>query len=211
MMQSKHALKMTSTLCKGLIPLLAVCAAAGCNSGGDAGSVSTTPSAPATPAATAPSTDAGTVTAATCGDIKNLHQVRDLYLASQPSADDLAAAKKLGVKTVINLRPAAETKDFDEASAVRAAGLAYVHIPIAGADNLTDAVFEQTRAALKTAERPLLVHCASANRVGAVWIPYRVLDEKVPLSQAVAEAHTIGLRTPALEAKAKAYVLGKQQ
>ena len=159
--------------------------------------------------ATKPSDDA--LKPAVCGKIARVHRLADVYLASQPTADDLAEAKRLGIKTVLNLRPDAELKGFDERAAVEAAGMTYVHIPIAGPDDLTDETFDKAREQLKKAERPLLLHCASANRVGAVWIPYRVLDEKVPLSQAVAEAHTIGLRTPALEAKAKAYVLGKQQ
>lgn len=205
-----------TTLVKGIVALSAAIAMAGCRPASDAASTPTpAPTSQATTAASTGvgtvSTDVGTVSTAVCGEIKNLHQVRDIYLASQPSAGDLAEAKTLGVKTVVNLRPDAETKDFNEANAVRAAGLAYVHIPFAGADDLTDAIFDRTREALKTADRPLLVHCASANRVGAVWIAYRVLDDHMELSQGVAEAHTIGLHTPALEAKAKAYVQAKQR
>lgn len=160
-------------------------------------------SAPATGPAARPG---DTLAPASCGKIARLHALGSVYLASQPSAEDLAQAKDDGIKTVINLRPDAENKAFDERRVVEAAGLTYVHIPIAGPDDLTDEIFDRAREQLKAAERPLLLHCASANRVGAVWLPYRVLDAGISWDAAVAEAKTIGLRSPAMEAKAKAYV-----
>jgi protein tyrosine phosphatase (PTP) superfamily phosphohydrolase (DUF442 family) len=72
-------------------------------------------------------------------------------------------------------------------------------------------VFVEARKQLKAAERPILLHCGSANRVGAVWLPYRVLDAGLAWDAALAEAKTIGLRTPALEAKAMDYVQRHQQ
>jgi uncharacterized protein (TIGR01244 family) len=154
--------------------------------------------------ATKPSDDA--LKPAVCGKIARIHRLADVYLASQPTADDLAEAKRLGIKTVLNLRPDAELKGFDERSAVEAAGMAYLHIPIAGPDDLSDETFDTAREQLKKAERPLLLHCGTANRVGAIWLPYRVLDDGIAYDAALAEAKQIGLRNPAMEAKAKAYV-----
>src|SRR5687768_12272900 len=162
---------------------------------------------PTTGPATAPSASGDDKLApATCGKIARVHRLADVYLAGQPTAEDLAQAKKDGIKTVINLRPDAEIKTFDERQAAEAAGLAYVHIPFAGADDVTDAVFDEARKQLKAAKRPILLHCGSANRVGAVWLPHRVLDGGLTWDAALAEAKTIGLRTPALEAKAKDYI-----
>ena len=42
--------------------------------------------------------------------------------------------------------------------------------------------------------------------MGGVWLPYRVLDAGLSWDAALAEAKTIGLRNPVLEAKAKDYV-----
>lgn len=141
-----------------------------------------------------------------CGSITRLHTLAGVFLASQPSADDFEQAKAGGVKTVINLRQAKEQPDFDEQAAVTALGLAYVHLPWNGAEELTDEVFARSRELLNTAERPILLHCASANRVGAVWIPWRVLDGGLSLDAAVVEAKTIGLKTAEYEAKARDYV-----
>jgi uncharacterized protein (TIGR01244 family) len=165
----------------------------------------------ATPPTSGPTTAPAKLEPRTCGKIGRLHALGDVYLAGQPSADDLAEAKKLGIKTVINLRPDAELKDFDERKAVEAAGLAYVHIPIAGPKDLTDETFDRAREQLRTAERPLLLHCASANRVGAVWLPHRVLDAGLSVDAALAEAKTVGLRNLEMEAKAKDYVQRRQK
>jgi uncharacterized protein (TIGR01244 family) len=143
---------------------------------------------------------------ATCGGIANLHAFGDVWLAGQPAAADFEAAKAQGVRTVVNLRARSEQGDFDEQGFVGGLGLAYLHIPIAGPSDLTDEAFASAREALAKAQRPLLLHCASANRVGAMWIPWRVLDGGLALEDAVAEAKTIGLKSPELEAKARDYV-----
>lgn len=146
------------------------------------------------------------VEARTCGAIQRLHEAGGVWLGSQPSKDDLGALHGLGVKTVVSLRQDAELKDWDEAAAVRALGMEWLAIPWQGPEQLTDEVIGQCRAALRDAARPLFVHCASGNRVGAVWIPFRVLDEGVDIEKAAAEARMIGLKTPELEAKARDYV-----
>ncbi|MSR75648.1 MAG: hypothetical protein EXS14_09305 [Planctomycetes bacterium] len=58
-----------------------------------------------------------------CGTITRMHTLGGVFLGSQPKPEDFAQAKKGGVKTVINLRHAAEIKDFDEKQVVEAAGL----------------------------------------------------------------------------------------
>lgn len=145
------------------------------------------------------------------GSIGRLHTFGDVYLASQPEPADFEQAKADGVKTVLNLRPAAEQPDFDEHAWVEGLGLTYLNLPIAGAGGLDDEAFARARELLNTAERPILVHCASANRVGALWVPWRVLDGGVDLADALAEARTIGLKSQELEAKARDYVMRQQR
>jgi uncharacterized protein (TIGR01244 family) len=89
---------------------------------------------------------------------------------------------------------------------VSGAGMAYVHVPFADADGLTDAVFDTLREQLKNAERPILLHCNSANRVGAVWLAHRVLDGKLTYDDAAAEARTIGLKDDDLDKRARQYI-----
>ncbi|RMF43867.1 MAG: methyltransferase domain-containing protein [Planctomycetota bacterium] len=97
--------------------------------------------------------------------------------------------------------------EWDEAGLLRKAGIEFISVPFAGPDSLTDEVFDKVRKLLRESQQhPTLVHCGSANRVGAVWLAYRVLDEGVPLEQAVEEAKQVGLRTPEYLERAKDYI-----
>lgn len=147
----------------------------------------------------------------TCGSMQRLHTIDGIYLGSQPAQADLTQVKEAGIKTVISLRHTAEVKDWDEAASVRAQGMQWVQIPWNGPEQLTDEIFDRSRETLRSAEKPMLVHCGSGNRVGAVWIAFRVLDEGVALEAAVTEAKTIGLKTPEFETKARDYVARKAQ
>src|SRR3546814_2723442 len=77
---------------------------------------------------------------------------------------DIAPLREAGIRHVIDLTPDEETPGFDEAATVRAAGLGYSNLPLAGAPDLTRENVLAFDALLRDAERPVLVHCASGNR-----------------------------------------------
>lgn len=143
---------------------------------------------------------------AQCGSMTRLHAYNGIYLAGQPAAADFEHARDLGVKTVLNFRLETELKDFDERRVVEGLGMKYLTIPWHGEEQLTDAVFDKGREVLSTAQRPMLVHCASANRVGAIWFAWRAIDGGVPVEQALDEAKTVGMKTPGFETKGRAYI-----
>ena len=162
------------------------------------------------------STDAGNtesqavvIQATELGSIEKIHQVGDIFLGGQPGADDFAKAKASGIKTIINLRHDDEVPDLNEKEAAESAGLTYVNLPWNGPEELTDEVFDKSRELLKSSEKPVLLHCKSANRVGAVWLPYRVLDGGLTVEDALTEAKTVGLKKAEYEAKAKDYIQRK--
>ncbi len=159
-----------------------------------------------TPPSAASNAGAAVLAPAELGSIDHVHALGDVYVASQPTKADLDAAKTRGVKTVIDLRAVTEDRGFDERTVVEGLGLEYVNLPFGKPEELTDDVFDRARELLGTAERPILLHCGSANRAGAVWIPWRVLDTGLTLDAALAEAKTAGLKTAAFEEKAKEYV-----
>lgn len=98
-----------------------------------------------------------------------LHHPRPgLYTSAQPGAGDWMRLPALGIDTVINLRPQAEMQGRDEAVEVRDAGLAYVNISIAGADEVTPENARALQQAIDAASGNVLVHCASGNRAGAL-------------------------------------------
>ncbi len=115
-----------------------------------------------------------------------------------------------GVQTVVNICHPKELS-FDEAGHVASLGLNYLNPAWNGPDELTDEMFATYREILREGERPMLLHCGSANRVGAVWLPYRVLDEGIEVEAALAEAKTVGLRSPAYEQKALDYIRRMQR
>lgn len=137
--------------------------------------------------------------------IEKVHTVSGVFLAGQPDEAGFQAAKAGGVRTVINIRHDSEV-EVDEKALVEGLGMIYLHLPWNGAEELTDEVFDRTREMLKTAEKPILFHCKSANRVGATWLPYRVLDGGLALEAAVEEAKSVGLKSPEYEDKARDYI-----
>lgn len=175
---------------------LAFLAVAGCNKPTDTQGQTTQAPAPTVVA----------IERSALGATPNVTRLGTLYFAGQPTPDDFAAIKAAGVENVINLRTEAEMAGLDEKAAVEAHGMTYASVPFNGPAGLTDEVFGSTRGLLKAVDGPTLLHCASANRVGAVWIPFRVLDQGIDLETAVAEAKAIGLRSAEYEAKARDYV-----
>ncbi len=147
-----------------------------------------------------------TLAPAEIGAVKNAHALGNFWTSDQPSAADLEVAKQKGIRTVINLRHAAEQQDFDERAVVEKLGLRYTNLPWMKPEELTDEVFAEARRLLNTAERPILIHCSSANRVGAVWLPWRVLDGGLSVEDALAEAKTVGLKKPEFEQRALDYI-----
>ena len=141
-----------------------------------------------------------------CGSVTRLHTFEGVFLASQPSEADFEQASMGGIRTVINLRHDAEMLGMDEAGVIQGLGLNYVHVPWNGPEEMTDEVLDTLRTQLREAERPILLHCKSANRVGAVWLAYRMLEGGLSESEAKAEAKTVGLKSPAYESKALDYV-----
>jgi protein tyrosine phosphatase (PTP) superfamily phosphohydrolase (DUF442 family) len=141
-----------------------------------------------------------------CCQASNVHTLGNVIFAGQPQPGGFEQARSMGVRTVVNLRKPGEMQ-FDQASVVRRLGMEYRSIPFNGGPELTDRVFGAVREVLRDHDRGyLLLHCASANRVGAVWLPYRVLDEGVSYEQALREAKMIGLQSEAYEAKARSYI-----
>ena len=158
------------------------------------------------PSATAPVQKKMELKKVKLGQVRNVHALGDVYLAGQPTREDLSLLQSKGFKTIITVRKASEVP-WDEAAEAKKLGLKYVEAPFQGADQLQSEVFDKVRKALNDKKRgPTLFHCGSANRVGAVWYAHRVLDGKLSHDAAYAEAIEVGLRTPAYMEQAQAYV-----
>ncbi len=126
--------------------------------------------------------------------------------AGATPAEAMPAIKALGFASVINFRTAEEEGANIGASqsAATAAGLTYIHIPFrAPSDETTE---EFLSAIADSANQPAYIHCASANRVGAMWFIKRVKQDGWAQDRAMAEAEGIGLRSERLKEFAVDYV-----
>jgi uncharacterized protein (TIGR01244 family) len=116
--------------------------------------------------------------------------------AGQPSESAWADLARAGFKAVVDLRAPEEARGHDEAAAVRRAGMEYILLPVTPA-TLRDESYDRFRKIMRDpARRPILVHCATANRVGALLIPYLMLDEKRSAEESIQLARQSGLRSP---------------
>jgi uncharacterized protein (TIGR01244 family) len=146
------------------------------------------------------------VKTAELGSTPNVHACGNIFLAGQPAPDDLARLKEQGIKRVVTLRLDGEL-DWNDREVFEKAGLEFTRIGFRDPESLTDDVFDKVRQLLRQSDStPTLLHCGSANRVGAVWLTHRVLDQGVAVERALEEAKTVGLRNPAYEEKALAYI-----
>ncbi len=101
--------------------------------------------------------------------LPNPRQPKDGVLSGgQPTAGQLAQAAEAGFRTVINLRMPGERGADDEEAQVAQLGMEYVHMPINGAEGITEENARELSRLLETSEQPVLLHCGSGNRVGAL-------------------------------------------
>ena len=132
--------------------------------------------------------------------------VPGVITAGQPTAAQFEELARSGVEIVADLRAASEDRGFDEPGAAARLGLEYHHLPVIGA-SIGAREFGAVRSLLRArGTRPILVHCKSANRVGAALIPWLVLDQKYSMEEAFAIARRIGLRSDEMARAAIAYV-----
>jgi uncharacterized protein (TIGR01244 family) len=107
---------------------------------------------------------------------------------------DVASIQHSGIREVIDLSLDSETPDFDEAAAARSRGLLYRNLPIQGAGGLSLENVKEFDALLRSAKRPVLVHCASSNRVGAIAALKAAWLDGASTEQAIAIGKSWGLK-----------------
>ena len=102
-------------------------------------------------------------------ELPNRHDMLEgITAAGQPSAAALEAVAKAGYKSVVDLRALTEDRGFDEQSTVQSLGMSYVSLPVDGAAGVSYANADELDKLLATLPKPILLHCASSNRVGAL-------------------------------------------
>ena len=109
--------------------------------------------------------------------------------ATTPEA--IASLHADGFTTIVNLREAQEEcANLDaEVAAAKRVGIHYVHLPFRTAEPDPAVVDRFLAVVTDPASLPLFIHCATANRVSALWLIKRVRHDGWAFDRALAEAH----------------------
>ena len=105
----------------------------------------------------------------------------------------MAELKGMGFKTVVSLLNPREGLEA-EREAAHEAGLNFYSISVSSKAPTEEQVREFAGIVSATGNYPILVHCASSNRVGAMWALYRH-QMGVPAEIALEEGKAAGLKT----------------
>jgi protein tyrosine phosphatase (PTP) superfamily phosphohydrolase (DUF442 family) len=123
--------------------------------------------------------------------LPNLYKVCDsLYRGALPTAEGLQELKKLGVRTVVDLRE----PNGDQATMAQL-GLTYEHIPMTAFRVKDEHVVQFLRIAGAADRAPIFVHCKrGADRTGLMSAVYRIAFQGWTKEQAIAEMTHGGFR-----------------
>jgi uncharacterized protein (TIGR01244 family) len=129
----------------------------------------------------------------------------------QPTDAAYAKLAASGYRAVLNLRTSSEGVDLKhEQEAVEKAGMRYINIPVVSSAPNPEQVEDFIKAVRDTNNQPMLIHCGSANRVGAFWMIERVLEQGWTEDKALEEAMKVGLTSPVLKKFAHEYIASHQ-
>lgn len=110
-------------------------------------------------------------------ELGHVQPVNGVTTAGQPDEPGFKVFADSGYAAVIDLRTAGEDRGLDEPAVVDALGMDYINLPI-GRDGITFANAKALQSLIKGYDQPVLVHCGSANRVGALFALSEYLESK---------------------------------
>jgi protein tyrosine phosphatase (PTP) superfamily phosphohydrolase (DUF442 family) len=125
----------------------------------------------------------------------------------QPTAEAYVKAAANDFRAVLSLRTNTEGIDLvRERAQVESVRMRYFNIPVNGSSPRPEQADEFLRIAREKTNHPMLVNCASANRVGAFMMILRVVDQGWSEEKALDEAIKIGLASDVLKRFATDYI-----
>lgn len=126
-------------------------------------------------------------------EIYGFHAVGDrLGTAGQPTQSQFQMIRESGFQTVINLAlPTSDHTIANEGSVVTSLGMSYVHIPEDFKAPTSQNFSTFCRVTEAFDDRPVFVHCAANMRVSAFVFLYRVMFQRVAVSEAERDLHTV--------------------
>ena len=102
-------------------------------------------------------------------EVGQVKPVDGVTTAGQPDAEAFKVFADAGYVAVIDIRTAGEDRGLDQAAVVQGLGMDYLQMPVGGRDSITFENAEKLDQLIGLYDEPVLVHCGSANRVGALF------------------------------------------
>jgi uncharacterized protein (TIGR01244 family) len=131
--------------------------------------------------------------------------VNGITSAGQPNAEAFKVFAESGYAAVIDIRTEGEDRGLDEPAVVESLGMKYIQLPVGGADITIEKARELDQL-LSQYDEPVLVHCGSANRVGAL-LALSVFDKTGDAELALETGRAGGMTR--LEGKVKQVISGE--
>ena len=118
------------------------------------------------------------------GGVVNLYKVTDyLYRSEQPIEEGMRNLKRLGIKTIINLRPL-----YSDSDEIKGTGLLVEELTVKAWHIEDEDVVRVLRIIRKREDGPFLIHCSyGADRVGVMIAMFRVAEQGWTKEDAIQE------------------------
>ncbi len=100
--------------------------------------------------------------------IEDLRPIDGITSSGQPDASAFEIVAKSGYVAVIDMRGPNENRGLDEKAVVEALGLEYIEFPLVGGEAISFENAQRLDKMLTDIDGPILLHCGSGERVGAI-------------------------------------------
>jgi tyrosine-protein phosphatase SIW14 len=127
-------------------------------------------------------------------DIGNFRRVSErLFRGAQPDLKGMESLRRMGVRSIINLRQPTDVWQPEPAQAA-AAGIFYTNVPLHGLKGPTQTQIRHILSLIQTLPAPVFVHCQyGCDRTGTVVACYRIECDAWTSDRALAEARVHGM------------------
>jgi protein tyrosine phosphatase (PTP) superfamily phosphohydrolase (DUF442 family) len=140
------------------------------------------------------------VQSAELGSMRNVSRANGIWFGGLPTADDLDLARRRGILRVINLCSPDEKPEYALDRTLDELKFDQIDVRLVSRNDVPDAVVDKVLEALAGDDVPkTLIFCGDGSRSAALFALHRVVNEKVPLEQALVEARSNGMRRGAPE------------
>lgn len=135
----------------------------------------------------------------------------EVTIAPQPDEAEIQSLPEVGFRSVVNLR--AEGEDAQqiapqaEGEMVKAAGMQYLHLPVA-MSSLDEELVNTFRRHYRGIPKPMYVHCELGKRAGALVLMHIACERGLTSEEAMEQAHEMGFdcEQPQMKEFVKTYI-----